>query len=821
MAPEPIVNNGKKTKNELLKEISELRQELVILDKKKNRSSDQKMPDDKDQIFQMITENVSDLIAILDLDGKRVYNSKSYKSILGDPARLKGTDSFREVYPEDQEKIKRVFEETVKTGIGQRAEYRMNSEDGSIRTIESQGNVIRDNQGKIKNIIVVSRDITDREAIEKALHDSEERLKSILKAIPDIIYRLDPDGNITFMSEAISSYGYEVKELLGKNIIDLVHPADKEKAIYRINERRTGERRTKSFEIRLLTAKGKAVLFEDRSKSVQMEPVFLLEAEGLYATDQPLERNFMGTQGIARDITELKKATEDMTILAQALKCISECVSVTDLNNNIIFINDAFLKTYGYGRQELMGKPISIVRSETESSDTYQEILPSSLNGGWKGEIMNRKKDGTEFPIHLSTAVIYEPNGFPVALIGVATDITERKHLETQLQQSQKLEAIGKLAGGVAHDFNNLLTVIQGYSELLLAQINANDPISEQIRQINHAAGRAESLTRQLLAFSRKQIMQPRVIDLNQLIRDMEDMLRRLIGADIEFSLDLRKDLGKIKADRGQIEQVIMNLAVNARDAMKNGGQLTIGSENIFLDADFRKNYPEAVIGSYVNLSMTDTGSGMDKETQVHIFEPFFTTKEKGEGTGLGLATVYGIIKQSGGYIYVQSEKNQGTTFFLYFPRVDEPLDSDIKTARTDNKLSGTETILVVEDQDEVRQLIVESLKHYGYHVFESPHGGSALLTCEQNPDKVDLIITDMVMPQMNGQQMVRRLLPLQPRAKVLFFSGYSEEMFTKQLVLDPGMVFIQKPFTPMELLRKIREILDSEKKGPNSPSAI
>jgi CheY-like chemotaxis protein len=301
----------------------------------------------------------------------------------------------------------------------------------------------------------------------------------------------------------------------------------------------------------------------------------------------------------------------------------------------------------------------------------------------------------------------------------------------------------------------------------------------------------------------------------------MEDMLRRLIGADIEFKLDLRKDLGKIKADRGQIEQVIMNLAVNARDAMKNGGQLTIGSENVFLDADFRKNYPEAVIGSYIKLSMKDTGSGMDKETQVHIFEPFFTTKEKGEGTGLGLATVYGIIKQSGGYIYVQSEKNKGSIFYLYFPRVDEPLDSDIKTVKADTKFSGTETILVVEDQDEVRQLIVESLKHYGYQVFESPHGGSALLTCEQNPDKVDLIITDMVMPQMNGQQMVRRLLPLQPRAKVLFFSGYSEEMFSKQLVLDPGMVFIQKPFTPMELLRKIREILDSEKKGPNSPSTI
>ena len=806
------MSDAKKTKGQLLKEISDLRSEVKKLRSQHMHDTVSAIPDSKDQIFRMITENVSDLIAILDLEGKRVYNSKSYQKILGDPFKLKGTDSFKEIHPDDREKVKKLFENTVNTGLGQRTEYRMISDEGSIRTIESQGNVIRDADGKIQNIIVVSRDITDREAIEKALHDSEERLKSILKSIPDIIYRLDPQGNITFISEAVMSYGYQVDDLMGKSILDIVHPDDKSKAVYRINERRTGDRRTKSFEIRLQTAKGKAVYFEDRSQPVEMEPVFLLEAEGLYSTNQPLEKTFIGTQGIARDITELKKATEDMTILAQALKCISECVSVTDLEDNIIFVNDAFLKTYGYDRHELIGKPISIVRSDNEVRGTYDTILPASIKGGWKGEILNRKKDGTEFPVHLSTAVIYEQNGFPVALIGVATDITERKHLETQLQQSQKLEAIGKLAGGVAHDFNNLLTVIQGYSELLLAQINAKDPINEQIRQINHAAARAESLTRQLLAFSRKQILQPRVIDVNLLINEMEDMLQRLIGADIEFRLDLRKDLGKIKADRGQIEQVIMNLAVNARDAMKDGGQLSVASNNVYLDNEFKKKYPEAVIGSYVCLSISDTGSGMDQETQARIFEPFFTTKAKGEGTGLGLATVYGIVKQSGGYIYVNSEIKKGTSFFLYFPRVDEPLDSEVKSVTRDSRLSGSETILVVEDQDEVRQLITESLKFYGYNVFDAPHGGSALLTCEQNPDKIDLIISDMVMPQMNGQQMVKRLLPLQPRAKVLFISGYSEEMFSEQLVLDPEMQFIQKPVTPMELLRKIREILDQEK---------
>jgi PAS domain S-box-containing protein len=799
-----------KSKKELLDQISELEKQIEKVSGQKKSQVENNFTNGKDQILQMITDNVSDLIAILDLKGRRVYNSKSYKNILGEPEALKGTDSFREIHPDDRDKIKHIFEETVKTGIGQRAEFRMISENGDVRLIESQGNVIRGMEGEIKNVIVVSRDITDREKIERALHDSEVRLDSILKSIPDVIYRLDPKGRITFISNAVLRYGYTPESLLGKNILDLVHPDDKKKAVYRVNERRTGERRTKSFEIRLLTSEGREVLFEDRSEPVSMQPVFLLEAEGIYATDQPRSKTFLGTQGIARDITERKKTEDEMTILAQALRCISESVCVTDLDNTIIFVNDAFLATYGYDREELLGKPISIVRGQENSDNQYDEILPASMKGGWKGEIINRKKDGTEFPIHLSTAVIYEQSGFPIALIGVATDITDRKHLETQLQQSQKLEAIGKLAGGVAHDFNNLLTVIQGYSELLLAKINANDPIAEQIKQINHAASRAESLTRQLLAFSRKQIMQPRIIDVNKLVHDMRDMLQRLIGADIEININLGRQLGKIKADRGQIEQVIMNLAVNARDAMKKGGKLIIESKNTIIDEVFVRNYPEAVSGPYVCLSLKDTGLGMDEETQAHIFEPFFTTKDKGEGTGLGLATVYGIIKQSGGYIYVESELSKGSTFNLYFPRVDGPLDSDVKATVADNKLTGNETILVVEDQDEVRQLILESLNFYGYHVLESPHGGSALLTCEQNPGKIDLIISDLVMPQMNGQELVKRLKSLQPQMKVMFISGYSEEMFSERHTLDPDILFLQKPFTPLEMLRKVREVLDS-----------
>jgi CheY-like chemotaxis protein len=305
--------------------------------------------------------------------------------------------------------------------------------------------------------------------------------------------------------------------------------------------------------------------------------------------------------------------------------------------------------------------------------------------------------------------------------------------------------------------------------------------------------------------------MKPRVIDLNNLINEMEDMLERLIGADIKFVINLSSDLGTIKADSGQIEQVIMNLAVNARDAMQHGGTLTIESTNTIIDQRYKEDYPEAVVGNYIQLKMSDTGFGMDKETQAHIFEPFFTTKEKGEGTGLGLATVYGIIKQSGGYIYVQSELTKGTTFNLYFPRVDEPLDSEEESKISDTNLSGEETILVVEDQNEVRHLIMDALKLYGYDVLEAPHGGSALLTCEKYQGKIDLIISDIVMPQMNGQELVERLIPLQPQMKVLFISGYSEDVFSTRSTLDPGILYVQKPFTPVELLGKVRHVLDSE----------
>jgi PAS domain S-box-containing protein len=511
------------------------------------------------------------------------------------------------------------------------------------------------------------------------------------------------------------------------------------------------------------------------------------------------------------DISEQQRYEKEINMLAHAIMSISECVSVTDMQNKILFVNDAFEETYGYTREELIGEQIDIIRSPNNPPDTMETILPATLESGWQGEILNKSKSGREFPVFLSTSVINDESNNPVALIGVAKDMTERKLLENQLRQSQKMEAIGSLAGGVAHDFNNLLTVIRGYNELLISKLSKNDPLVVSVKQIDKAAERAESLTRQLLAFSRRQILKPSVIDLNELFNEMEKMLRRIIGEDINFLTVLDPQLGKIKADRGQIEQVIMNIVVNARDAMIEGGKLTVETQNVYLDDKYVQNHPPVETGEYVLLAISDSGLGMDRETQAHIFEPFFTTKETGKGTGLGLATVYGIVKQSGGFVWVYSELNKGTTFKIYLPMVDEEVDDHETIDLSHPKLKGDETILIVEDEEDVRALIHETLHLYGYEVLEAPHGDSALILCEKFSDKISLIITDVVMPKMSGRELVDIVVSKHPGMKVLYMSGYTDNAIVHKGLLEAGTQFIQKPFTPLALLRKVREVLESE----------
>ncbi|HEV8304399.1 MAG TPA: response regulator [Gemmatimonadales bacterium] len=396
------------------------------------------------------------------------------------------------------------------------------------------------------------------------------------------------------------------------------------------------------------------------------------------------------------------------------------------------------------------------------------------------------------------------------AIVNNYRDVSERRSLQEQIIQAQKMEAVGRLAGGVAHDFNNILTAIGGYTDLLLADLAPDDPRRHDVDEIHRAAERAAALTQQLLAFSRRQVMQPKVLDLNALVLDIEKLLRRLIGEDVLLTSVLEPGLGHVRADPGQLQQVILNLAVNARDAMPEGGRLTIETHNVELRETYAEEHRAVTPGPYALLAVTDTGAGMTAETQAHLFEPFFTTKGLGKGTGLGLATVYGIIKQTGGHIWVYSELGRGTTFKVYLPRVDEPAEplEAPSTARPQN-LRGTERILLVEDESAVRAVTRQLLQRNGYTVIEAPEGGVALTLLKGGQVSVDLLLTDVVMPGMSGRELAERAVTGRPDLRVLFMSGYTDDAVVRHGILEAGLNYLQKPFHPGALLRKVRDVLD------------
>jgi PAS domain S-box-containing protein len=537
-------------------------------------------------------------------------------------------------------------------------------------------------------------------------------------------------------------------------------------------------------------------------------------AAGSYGTDVPMKRqdelgalaaafNHM-TRAVAEREAGLRESEERFRTMTESAV---DGVVTADAEGRIVSWNRGAHAIFGYAAEDVLGTPLTRLFAER-----YRGVLQEGL--GRTLEVHGLTRGGQEFPSELSLASWETRHGsFRTAII---RDVTERKQLEEQFRQAQKMQSIGRLAGGVAHDFNNLLTVIRGHADLMLRGLEPADPLHHRFSVIQEAATHAAQLTRQLLAFSRKQVLEPRILDLNAVVADVEPMLRRLIGEDVELVSMPAPDLGTVEADPGQMVQIILNLAVNARDAMPQGGKLTVETDNVELDEEYASRHADARPGPYVMLAVSDTGIGMDEGVRSHIFEPFFTTKEPGTGTGLGLATIYGIVKQSNGNIEVYSEPGRGATFKIYLPRVDKAAER-VVAAAPPGEQRGSETILLVEDDEMVRTLTCELLKEWGYTVLEARHGEDALDISQRYHGPIHLLLTDVVMPRMGGRDLASRLYTRRPQTKVLFMSGYTTDAIVHHGMLDARVPFLPKPITVNALVSKVREVLDDGAPAPGA----
>jgi two-component system cell cycle sensor histidine kinase/response regulator CckA len=661
---------------------------------------------------------------------------------------------------------------------------------------------------KVRDVLEKQRLVEAKRRAEAALWESEERFRRLAENAQDLIYRyrFNPTPGFEYVSPAAAAItGYTPEEHYADPELGfkLVHPDD----------RALLEALTRGD-----TPPGMPLVFRWVRKDGTM---VWIEQRNVLIYDEA--GHLVAIEGIARDITARKRTDEEIHRLNQFLDSVIDnanvWLDVIDDKVNVVIWNKAAEEISGYSREEVVGHnkiwewlyPDEEYRNEVMAK-AATIIGKSEEEKG--SETIIRRKDGQSRIVSWNSRSLVDEEGNPIGSIAIGHDITGRKHLEEQLLQSQKMEAVGRLAGGIAHDFNNLLTVIIGFTELLLYRhLDDLSPLRGPLEEVQKAGKWAASLTHQLLAFSRKQVLQPKVLDLNAVVADTEKMLRRLIGEDIDLVTVLDPELGPVKVDPGQLEQVIMNLAVNARDAMPQGGKLTIETANVELDEAYARRHTSVQPGPYVMLAVSDTGIGMGKETQSHLFEPFFTTKEK--GIGLGLPTIYGIVKQSGGHIWVYSEPGLGTTFKVYLPRVEEAVEPPQPGTASAASLQGSETVLLVEDDGGVRMLVRDVLEISGYTVLEARHGEEALLICQQHSGPIHLMVTDVVMPGMSGRELAERLSPLYPEMKVLYISGYTEKGIVHHGVLDPATAFLQKPFTPNALAHKVRQVLDAPQKEP------
>ncbi|TWT84877.1 Blue-light-activated protein [Planctomycetes bacterium CA13] len=695
------------------------------------------------------------------------------------------------VHPDDWNDVVEAYNRSVSRKTAFEIKHRLLMPDGRIKHVHELGRTIYDDNGLPLRSIGTIEDITQQLQGEGELRLSEERLRQAVRVSNIGFFDHDHLTDVLFWSTRMREIygGYLTAEITLPDTIKMIHPDETERLVQSIQKAHDPSGNgIWDEEYRILLADGSTRWVIARSQT--------------FFAGTGSNRHPVRTIGALVDATERKQAEEALRVTDRALATSMTAFAIADETAQLTYVNQAFLNLWGYDSEAEVIDKLPQDMIEPESAQRMMDGIYSKRE--YRGELLIIRKDGTNCNVMASTNTIHDSNGKVVNMIGSFVDITESKKLQELFMQSQKMESIGRLAGGIAHDFNNLLMVINGYLELALIDLGPHESLRSDLSEVKKAADRASSLTQQLLAFSRKQIIKPQVLNPNDVIGSMTQMLERLLGEDIELQTILAADLGQVQFDLGQCEQCLLNLAINARDAMSEGGKLVIETENVQTD----KACDECPPGEYVVLAISDNGSGMTEEDKSHLFEPFYTTKEVGAGTGLGLAMVFGAVTQNKGRISVESKSGYGTTFRVYLPRVYEASKlPDPVSANVTHR--GTETIVIVEDENAVRELTARLLTNLGYKVLAFPIGGEAIDAVSSMTQTLDLLITDVIMPGINGTQMAEKMSALRPEIKVIITSGYTPNAFSHLGVLKNGVEFLPKPYSFEMLAELVRRVLD------------